>query len=240
MRNLRQRVAGAVRHFWRTRDSQQKKQRLSGTQDQGRRGAATGGGQLDGFTDLIGELLIENGIPEGWIYRKQKVELPGFFRPTKKWDLLVVHDGNLLASIEFKSQVGPSFGNNYNNRAEEAVGNATDIWTAYREGVFGDSARPWLGYFVLLEDCARSTKAVSIREPHFQVFEEFRGTSYAERYDLTCRRLVRERLYDATCFLLSDRQGGFDGTYRELSKERGFERFAASLSIHVSGYLRML
>jgi hypothetical protein len=43
------------------------------------------------------------------------MELPGYFRPTKEWDLLVILDGNLLASIEFKSQIGPSFGNNYNN-----------------------------------------------------------------------------------------------------------------------------
>ncbi len=38
----------------------------------------------------------------------------------KKWDLLVV-EGCLIAAIEFKSQVG-SFGNNYNNRTEEALG----------------------------------------------------------------------------------------------------------------------
>jgi hypothetical protein len=35
----------------------------------------------------------------------------GWYRPEKKWDLLIVSDGKLLAGIEFKSQVG-SFGNN--------------------------------------------------------------------------------------------------------------------------------
>jgi hypothetical protein len=49
------------------------------------------------------------------------VTLPGYFRPTKLWDVLVIHDKRLLAAIELKSQVGPSFGNNFNNRTEEAT-----------------------------------------------------------------------------------------------------------------------
>jgi hypothetical protein len=64
---------------------------------------------------------------------------------------LVVADGRLLASMELKSQVGPSFGNNYNNRTEEAVGNAADFWTAYREGAYSKLPRPWLGYDLALK-----------------------------------------------------------------------------------------
>ncbi|MFO0943052.1 MAG: PaeR7I family type II restriction endonuclease [Pirellulales bacterium] len=70
---------------------------------------------------------------------------------------------NLLAVIEFKAQVGPSFGNNLNNRTEEALGNATDLWAAYREGAFAPSARPWLGYVFILEDCAPSNKPVKVK-----------------------------------------------------------------------------
>lgn len=47
-----------------------------------------------------------------------------YFRPNKKWDLLVVDNNELVIAIEFKSQVGPSFGNNFNNRTEEAMGSA--------------------------------------------------------------------------------------------------------------------
>ena len=75
------------------------------------------------------------------------LEVPGYYRPEKKWDLLVVVDDQLLVAIEFKSQVGPSFGNNFNNRTEEAIGNAEDVWTAYREGRFGKHQAPVLGYF---------------------------------------------------------------------------------------------
>jgi hypothetical protein len=52
--------------------------------------------------------------------------LPGYYRPSKEWDLVVVCENDLVAAIEVKSQVR-SFGNNFNNRVEEALGNATDF-----------------------------------------------------------------------------------------------------------------
>jgi hypothetical protein len=224
-------VGDAVRHFWRTRQAQEKNQGAkSGRRDQGSRSAVTGGAQLDGFIRLVSDLLAEAGIPDATIYRKKSTELPGFFRPTKEWDLLVVLDGHLLASIEFKSQVGPSFGNNYNNRTEEALGSATDLWTAYREGGFAGSPRPWLGYFMLLEDEPRSTAPVKVAEPHFSVREEFRGASYARRYELFCLKIVRERLYDAACFLMSDKLNGLKGRFNEPSIELNFANFVASLT----------
>jgi len=114
MRDLDRRVAEAVRHFWQTRQRQERKQGASsGKRDTGSRSAVTGGAQLDGFIRLVSGLLVESGLSDATIFRKKSIELPGFFRPTKEWDLLVVIDGHLLASIELKSQVGPSFGNNY-------------------------------------------------------------------------------------------------------------------------------
>jgi len=240
MPDYQERVEEAVRFFWVTRENQKKKQKKSGKKDQGSRGAVTGGSQLDGFTTLISEFLLECGVPEGSIYLKQRITLPGYFRPTKEWDLLVVVDGNLIASIEFKSQVGPSFGNNFNNRTEEAMGSATDIWTAYREGAFRESTRPWLGYFMLLEEAPASTHPVNIKkELHFPVFEEFTDTSYADRYEIFCQKLVRERLYDAACFILSDRQGGLSGRYREPNPEIDFDNFVASLQGKAIAFMRM-
>ena len=122
---------------------------------------------------LVRDLLEESGVDQaGGLLRTGCVELPGWFRPEKKWDLLVVVEGCLIAAIEFKSQVG-SFGNNFNNRTEEALGSAADLWAAYREGAFKPSARPWLGYLMLLEDAPGSTRPVKAQEPHFKVFEEF-------------------------------------------------------------------
>lgn len=143
----------AVAHYWGTRSAQRKKQEQSGKADQGLRSAVTGGAQMDGFIDLFTEVIVRAGIPGQFIFRKKAVELPGFFRPTKEWDLLVVRGQTLIAAMEAKSQVGPSFGNNFNNRTEEAIGSALDLWTAYRERAYLTSPQPFLGYFFMLEDC---------------------------------------------------------------------------------------
>lgn len=97
---------------------------------------------MDSFVKLFCDLLILNRVPEKSIFTDFSLELPGFYRPNKKWDLLVVDRGRLIIAIEFKSQIGPSFGNNFNNRTEEAIGSALDLWTAYREGVFGSYKAP--------------------------------------------------------------------------------------------------
>lgn len=226
---LDKRLKSAVRSFWSTRETQAQKQGTSsGSKDAGARSAVTGGAQMNGFINLVRELLCESGLPEAHIYCEKYVELPGWYRPEKKWDLLVISDGMLLAGIEFKSQVG-SFGNNYNNRTEEAIGSATDIWAAYREGAFKPSARPWLGYLMLLEEAPGSLGAVRAREPHFKVFSEFKKASYAKRYEILLTKLVRERLYDAACFLMSNATDGIRGQYREPNAELGFQNFMASL-----------
>ncbi len=219
----------AVARFWSSRETQAQKQGAkSGVRDAGARAAVTGGSQMDGFVELVRDLLEESGVNKPVIYCERQVELPGWFRPEKKWDLLVVVDGCLIAAIEFKSQVG-SFGNNYNNRTEEALGSATDLWAAYREGAFKPSGRPWLGYVMLLEESPASTRPVKAQEPHFKVFQEFKSASYARRYEILLTKLVRERLYDATCFLMSKSSDGVRGQYSEPVPELSFSNFVSSL-----------
>lgn len=230
MNDIQQGLANAVRQFWETLRVQSEKQgAVSGSRDRGNRAAATGGAQMNGFAALVKSLLVESGISEESVFLGRDVILPGFYRPTKNWDLVVVVNEQLLAVVEFKSHVGPSFSNNFNNRTEEAIGSAADIWAAYREGAFKLSQRPWLGYFLLLEEEARSTRSIRVAEPHFRVFEEFRDASYAKRYELLCLKLVRERLYDSACFLMSDRAGGMLGQFREPSPELIFRDFITSL-----------
>lgn len=60
----------------------------------------TGGKQLDGFVKLIKEILVLNGVPEKCIFIDTDLELPGYFRPNKKWDLLVVDKNELVIAIE--------------------------------------------------------------------------------------------------------------------------------------------
>lgn len=230
---LRRRLQGAIKNFWNTRETQALKQGAkSGSKDAGARSAVTGGAQMNGFIDLVRDLLCESGLPKAHVYCEKYVELPGWYRPEKKWDLLIVSDGKLLAAIEFKSQVG-SFGNNYNNRTEEAIGSASDIWAAYREGAFKPSARPWLGYLILLEEAPGSMSPVRAREPHFKVFPEFKDATYARRYEILLTKLVRERLYDAACFLMSNEADGPKGRYSEPAPELSFRNFVESLLARV-------
>jgi len=235
--NLSDRLAEAVRFFWLTREGQEERQgTASGSKDYGNRAAVTGGKQLDGFAILIRQLLQEAGLHDAEIFTKQGATvLPGFFRATKQWDLVVVSQRRLVATIEFKSLVG-SFGNNLNNRTEEALGNATDLWTAYREGIFAPSAAPWLGYLMLMEEADKSTRPVRVDTPHFEVFEEWQGASYAQRCEKLCEKLVRERLYQSACFLLSSKEGGLEGHYSEPSEEIGFRNFAISLTSHIAAF----
>lgn len=224
------RLRAAVKRFWTTRESQAQRQgSVSGSKNSGTRSAVTGGAQMNGFVDLVRELLCESGLPKAHVYCEKCVELPGWYRPEKKWDLLIVSDGQLIAGIEFKSQVG-SFGNNYNNRTEEAIGSATDIWSAYREGAFKPSSRPWLGYLMLLQEAKGSIQPVRAREPHFKVFPEFKSASYAKRYEILLTKLVRERLYDSACFLMSNSTDGRQGHYSEPSPELTFQKFVSSLT----------
>jgi hypothetical protein len=238
--DLDKRLREAVSQFWPTRNNQSLKQGgKTGRRDSGARSAVTGGKQMNGFVNLIRDLLIESGISSSSVFCERRVELPGYFRPEKSWDLLVVVEGTLVVSIEFKSQVGPSFGNNYNNRTEEALGNATDIWAAYREGAFKPSARPWLGFFMLLEEASRSVSPVRAKEPHFKVFPEFKNASYSRRYEVLLTKLIRERLYDAACYLTSENVGGTNGLFREPSEELSFRKFAESLVARAMAHVKI-
>ena len=206
---------------------------------------------MDAFADLLCELVEEAGIKRAEMFSgKNRSDLPGFYRPTKNWDWIIVADRQLLALLELKSQVGPSFGNNFNNRVEEALGNAADLWKAYSEGTFGATPRPWAGFLMLLEECPGSVCPVKVEEPHFPVRPEFRhssylqkvspaGVSYAKRYELFCRKIVRDRLYDAACLLLSDRTNGIDGGYSEPAADLTFKGFIASLVGKASAHAKL-
>ena len=218
----------AVAHFWERRG------RATAAEDvayAGRRAEVVGGKQLDGFLFTLREQLVAAGVSEGHIYmRRSLTHLPGFFRATKMWDLIVATDSELCAVVELKAHIGPSFGNNTNNRAEEAIGNATDLWQAYREGAFADSPEPWLGYLLLLEDCAEVRRDVAVKEPHFDVFPEFKNASYQRRYEILLRKLVRERLYSGACLLLSGSgDAGEPTNYHEPATDLGADRFIGGL-----------
>lgn len=225
----------AVQAFWGNRDRARQKQIESGSVDQGERAGVTAGKNMDGFIALVMDIVKANGLAHAQIHQRVAlVTLPGYFRPTKRWDLLVIEKRQLIAAVELKSQVGPSFGNNFNNRTEEAVGTAHDIWTAYREGAFGDQPRPFVGWMMLVEDAPESRAPVHDRSPHFPVFPEFESASYIKRYDILCQRLVKEQLYTAAALMTSPRAAASSGEYGEHSTITSFKVFVTSLAGHVA------
>ena len=214
-------VSEAVAAFWSSRSGG-----ATRTQGDGRN-AVVGGKNMDGFVALVGDVVRHCGLPETAVFtRKSKLVLPGFFRATKNWDVVVIHERRLLGVFEFKSQVG-SFGNNFNNRSEEVIGSAADLWVAHHHGAYSDSPRrnlnrveesspallnpdfysdprpPFLAWLMLLEECDSSLTPVRCEEPHYVVFDEFRDASYARRYQILCERLVERQLYSAAALELS-------------------------------------
>ena len=252
--DLESAVRKAVAHYWNTLSTQ-------GGKSTDRRKHVVGGKQMDEFCKLVEATLHANGLPDASVFTKQKRVLPGYFRATKDWDLIVVHRGHLVAAVEFKSQVG-SFGNNFNNRTEEAIGNALDLKTAYREGAFGlDRPAPFLGWVMLVEDSEAARKPVKLSEPHFLAFPIFvakdqplrkgdkkdigikgdrarrDGVSYMERYAILLRRLVLEELYDSVALLVSPRGSAEIGRYLEPASDMTMRRLLAALAGHVAGYV---
>lgn len=228
-------VHGAVQSFWSNRGASYTRQLDSTILDTGERGAVTSGKNMDGFVELIAQLVVRNGLPSTTIHRNRGLlTLPGYFRPTKSWDIVIIHEGRLIAALEFKSQVGPSFGNNFNNRTEEAMGTAVDLWTAYREGAFGDTPRPFVGWLMLVEDCPGSRVNVRAQSRHFKVFPEFEQTSYATRYNLFCRKLVQEQLYTTAALMLSPRSAIDKGGYETLSDMTSITTLVTSFAGHIA------
>jgi hypothetical protein len=260
------RVGDAVEAFWAARSGANVQRSQGGSRD-----AVVGGKNMLAFAQLVRDVVEHCGLPPDCVYMGFKdVVLPGFFRATKNWDVLVIHRRRLLAVFEFKSQVG-SFGNNLNNRAEEVIGSAADLWVAHHHHAFGDGPHrprrdspqvseggrsessigqdpfdadpallnpnlrsdprpPFVGWLMLMEDCEASGRPVKVVEPHFKVFDEFRGASYAERYQILCERLVERQLYAAAALELSPRD---TRVHRALSAATSlkslFKEFAARM-----------
>jgi hypothetical protein len=136
-------------------------------------------------------------------------------------------------------EAGLSIGNNLNNRAEEVVGLASDVWVAFREGRFGDSRAPFLGYFFLLQDFSGVRRPVRCKEPYFPIDPVFNGLSYADRYAVLCQRLMLERLYNAVCLTLATKpdESQPQTVISHPTPDVSFKRFVATLEGHVYTFI---
>lgn len=197
-------------------------------------------GNMAGFIDLIEDIVHANGLTNADIIRKNKIAvLPGHFCPSQSWDLLVMNKGQLVAAIKFGAQVRPLFGKNANHVCDQSISLAVDLQAAFRRGGVGEYRRPFVGYLGLLEDSPASRTAVKDVPPNFPVFPEFKDASYAERYNILCKKLMAEQLYTAATVILSPRTASKAGAYSEMSDMTGLKAFVTTLAGHIAAETAM-
>lgn len=214
--------------LWKLRSKAEKKARKGGNTDLGLRAGVTSGRHLDPLSQLVRSIFIDAGIPAADVHcGSTNLEIPGFYRPQKRWDVVVVHKGVLVAAVEFKSILG-SYGNNMNNRTEESLGNATDLLEAAEQGLIG-TRPPWLGFVFFMQDDERSRKGGKTpKQPHFKVDPEFVGANYQSRASIWLRRLLMKRLYNAAWYALVDPAQGVEGVL-EPDPELSWAKFEAAI-----------
>ena len=194
----------AIAAYWDARRLQNEHAAIKAAVGAGTAGSVRGGKHFDAIAVLLAKFFLEAGYPPESIRvtKSQGLELPGFYRPQKQWDLVVVHRGVLVAAFEMKALGGPSYGNNFNNRVEEALGSAVDLRRAALADLY-TKERPWLGYFFVMEDGEGSRRPVKTARGALPPDSAWDGTSYQDRFGIFCERLVVEQLYDAACYITS-------------------------------------
>jgi len=227
----------AMAAYWGRKDEQLAAAELAGSTAEGRSKAVRGGGHFNPVDNLIARFFLDAGYPPEAIHASGNMtRLPGYYRPTKAWDLVVVHDEVLVAAVELKALGGPSFGNNFNNRVEEALGNGMDLERASWRGLVGRE-RPWLGYFFVVEDEEGSRKpGRSAGGGPFPPEPAWNEASYQDRFALSGERMLDQGIYDAVYYAASSRD---DPGPREPSSSLDWQHFVAAIGARIK-YLEAL
>jgi hypothetical protein len=220
----------AVAAYWQAKDKQLAAAKKIRSTAEGSAKAVRGGGQFNPLINLISRFFTDAGYPiESIGVKRGRVTLPSHYRPTKQWDLVVVHKGVLVAAMEMKALGGPSFGNNYNNRIEEALGSSIDLKRAHLEGLTGPE-KPWLGYFFLMNDEEGSRRPIKVEKGPFPAEDLWQGRSYQERFAVAGSRLLDEDFYDAVCYLVSS---AADPGPREPVPQLDWKHFCAAIKARI-------
>ncbi|MUN38351.1 PaeR7I family type II restriction endonuclease [Actinomadura litoris] len=236
----RQDFEDAVAAYWGAKASQRELSMIKDAVGAGTAGSVRAGKHFDDIVALLAKFFLEAGYPpeDIRVKRGRGLELPGYYRPRKQWDLVVSHKSTLVAAFELKGLGGPSFGNNYNNRVEEALGSAVDLRRAALADLF-PGEKPWLGYFFIMEDAPGSRKPKDTKGVKAGVFsgeEIWRGRSYQSSFALFCERLVAEGLYDAVCYITSSEE---NPSPNELVESLDWQHFSAAIKARIT-YLNEL
>lgn len=197
------------------------------------------GKAMDGFCHLISEVIHRNGLPAAEVLTGgTATTLPGYFRPAKRWDVVIYNGNRLIGAVEFKS-MRRSFGKNINNRGEEALGSAIDLSYVFECGTLKDQPKPFIGYIILAAITDESIRPRRDKKLRLGVDEEFKNASYEKRYATMCTRLVKSGIYSATALLCCDRRRGHEGHYQATNKDTSIEAFIKVLGTHIAKEARL-
>jgi hypothetical protein len=232
MTATRQDLETAISAYWGARSAQREQSAIRGAVGAGTAGSVRGGKHFDAIATLLAKFFLDAGYEPADIRvsTRQRLELPGYYRPQKQRDVVVAFRDTLVAAFELKALGGPSYGNNYNNRVEEALGSAVDLRRASLAD-FYPGEKPWLGYFFIMEDGEGSRRPVSTAKGAFPVEDIWHGASYQDRFGIFCQRLMDEGLYDSVCYITSS---AAEPTPGEPVASLDWRHFSAAVNARIS------
>lgn len=186
----------ALRSWVDVRFAQAARSTGGGNAQQGNRAAVTGGKHMDALDRLVRDELISAGGRDLNFLTGRRATLPGYYRATKSWDLLVLQGDDPVLAVEYKSMKG-SEGKNLNNRADEVFGVAEDLRQAERSPQLQATMRRAYVFVMGVTDestAPRTTQQVAVGS----VDKVFQDASYLDRAAIMCERMRETGLYHLT------------------------------------------
>jgi hypothetical protein len=225
----------AVKKFWINERTSAKRRTVVGKSGKRAHNATTADNGMQGFIDLIVDIVNANGLTKADILFNDRIlPLPGHFYPTQTWDLLVMNQGKLIAAIKFDFLLDASFINDADSGSKEVLGMAMELQATFRQGALGVHRKLFVGYLCLIEEALVSRRPLKEASLIIPLLPEYRYASYAERYNILCKKLMAERLYDAATIIVSSRSSAKSGEYTEMSDITGLKTFVAHLAAHIA------
>lgn len=187
------RVLAAVRYWFEQKESQLAAVTQTGRSQGGTRDAVVGGKHLDGLNTLVVDQLDRLGVPGLSYLTNMRATLPGYYRASKSWDLLVMRDDEPILAVEYKSMKG-SEGKNLNNRIDEVLGVGEDLRAAQEHGLVPAGLKR--AYVFIMESTPEVLKPVGFRGSVGELDPAFLNGNYLQRMAILCSRIREAGLYD--------------------------------------------
>jgi hypothetical protein len=182
---------------------------------------------IRGLVEALRTELVENGVSADAILADGRIALPGAYDDVaRKWDMLVMDDGELVAVVDFRTQTGFGAGKNIRNRMSDFVATAANFGRAHSSSD-DRSFRPFLGVVFVMEETPETTHELASRA----------SETYIKRFRDFFRRLVNDQMYDAICYLTAT--GPDPIRVGEPDPMMGFEVFARTIAQHVVAFRRL-